>query len=112
MIRKDPGGRLNIALVYPNTSFIGMSNLGLHAMYRVLNADPDVVCERFFLDEDLSMESSRPLRDFPVIAFSVSYELDWINMLRIMIRNNIPIRSRGREGSPFVMAGGAAATIN
>ncbi len=112
VIRKDPGGRLNIALVYPNTSFIGMSNLGLHAMYRVLNADPDVVCERFFLDEDLSMESSRPLRDFPVIAFSVSYELDWINMLRIMIRNNIPVRSRDRRGSPFVMAGGASATIN
>lgn len=111
-VRKDPGGKLNIALVYPNTYFVGMSNLGLHTMYRVLNADPSIVCERFFTDFERSVESSRPLQEFHVIAFSVSYELDWINMIRIMLKNNIPIRARDRTHGPFLLAGGSAATIN
>ncbi len=112
VIRKDPGGRLNLALVFPNTFFVGMSNLGLHAMYRAFNDEPAIVAERFFLDSDRSMESSRPLQDFHIIAFSVSYELDWINMVRMLRRNSIPLRSKDRKGWPLVMAGGSAATIN
>ncbi len=112
VIRKDPGGKLNIALVYPNTYFVGMSNLGLHTMYRVLNADPAILCERFFTDFDRSVEASRPLRDFHIIAFSVSYELDWINMISILLKNSIPVRSRDRKHGPIVLAGGSAATIN
>lgn len=73
-VRKDPGGRLNVALVYPNTYFVGMSNLGLHTMYRELNAHPGIVCERFFTDSPRSVESSRALNDFQLVAFSVSYE--------------------------------------
>ena len=111
-VRKDPGGRLNIALVYPNTYWVGMSNLGLHTMYRVLNGHPSILCERFFTDSPRSVESSRPLNDFHIIAFSVSYELDWINMIRILLDNRIPVRREDRRGSPIVMAGGAAATIN
>ncbi len=111
-VRKDPGGRLNVALVYPNTYWVGMSNLGLHTMYRVLNGHPSIVCERFFTDSPRSVESSRPLQDFHLIAFSVSYELDWINMVRILLDNRIPVRREERKGGPIVMAGGAAATIN
>ncbi|HPW68059.1 MAG: B12-binding domain-containing radical SAM protein [Deltaproteobacteria bacterium] len=111
-IRKDPGGRLNIALVYPNTYWVGMSNLGLHAMYRVFNGHPSIACERFFTDSPRSVESSRSLQDFHIIAFSVSYELDWINMIRILLDNRIPVRREERRGGPIVMAGGAAATIN
>jgi radical SAM superfamily enzyme YgiQ (UPF0313 family) len=112
VIRKDPGGRLNIALVYPNTYWVGMSNLGVHTMYRVFNQNPSVVCERFFTDFDRSVESSRRLSDFHIIAFSVSYELDWINMLAILMKNNIPLKASDRGGKPLVLAGGAAATIN
>ncbi|MFY9399028.1 MAG: radical SAM protein [Desulfomonilia bacterium] len=111
-VRKDPGGRLNVALVYPNTYFVGMSNLGLHTMYRELNAHPGIVCERFFTDSPRSVESSRALNDFQLVAFSVSYELDWIGMVKILIDNRIPIRARDRGSGPLVMAGGAAATIN
>ncbi len=111
-IRKDPGGRLNVALVYPNTYRVGMSNLGLHTMYRVLNDHPSIVCERFFTDSPRSVESSRALQDFHIAAFSVSYELDWINMVRILLDNRIPVRREDRTGGPIVMAGGAAATIN
>lgn len=111
-VRKDPGGRLNIALVYPNTYWVGMSNLGLHTMYRVLNGHPSILCERFFTDSPRSVESSRALQDFHIVAFSVSYELDWINMIRILIDNRIPVRAEERKGRPIVMAGGAAVTIN
>ncbi|HNY66346.1 MAG TPA: radical SAM protein [Deltaproteobacteria bacterium] len=112
VIRKDPGGRLNVALVYPNTYWVGMSNLGVHTLYRELNADPSVVCERFFLDAERSVESSRRLSDFHLIAFSVSYELDWVNVVQILIRNGIPLKAGDRGGKPLVLAGGAAVTIN
>lgn len=112
VIRKDLGGRLSVALVYPNTYFVGMSNLGLHTMYRVLNERPSIVCERFFTDHNRSVESSRYLSEFHVIAFSVSYELDWIDMVRILMQNGIPLRSKDRAGMPIVLAGGSAATIN
>ena len=55
-VRKDWGGRLPFALVYPNSYRIGMSNLGLQVIYRLLNAKPDVVCERAFYDPPPSGE--------------------------------------------------------
>jgi len=111
-VRKDPGGKLNIALVYPNTYWVGMSNLGLHAMYRSFNEHPDIVCERFFTDHYRSVESSRPLQDFHIIALSVSYELDWISMVRILIDNRITVRANARRGKPIVIAGGSAISLN
>src|SRR6267378_8426608 len=90
-VYRDWGGRVSIALVYPNTYAVGMSNLGFQTIYRHLNALPDVVCERVFLPEpaDLeemrrtstppqSLESQRPLTDFQLIGFSVIYESDKI----------------------------------
>lgn len=110
-VRKDPGGKLNIALVYPNTYFVGMSNLGLQTLYRVFNAHPGIACERFFTDRPRSVESDRPLSDFPLIAFSVSYELDWVHMLRILTENKIALRAAERQGH-LVIAGGSALTMN
>lgn len=112
IIRKDPGGKLNIALVYPNTYWIGMSNLGVHTIYRVLNEHPGIVCERFFMDTPRSVESLRALSDFHIIAFSISYELDLINMIKILLKNRIPIRATSRKGKPFIIAGGATLTLN
>ena len=70
-VRKDPGGRLRMALVYPNAYRLGMANLGLHAVYRIANAEPDVLCERAFLPDapgarPRTVESGRELRDFDV----------------------------------------------
>src|SRR5947208_13751027 len=94
-IRKDWGGKVTVALVYPNTYAVGMSNLGFQTIYWHLNQRPDVVCERVFLPapEDLeelersgggplSLESSRRLSDFHMVGFSVTYEGDYINVLR------------------------------
>jgi radical SAM superfamily enzyme YgiQ (UPF0313 family) len=116
-IRKEPGGRLGVALVYPNVHGLGMANLGVHAVYRLLNAHPDVRCERAFLPDDggepRTVESGAPLRAFDVVAFSLSFEDDHLNVLRLLAGAGIPLRAARRdEGSPLVVAGGIAVQIN
>src|SRR6266568_834796 len=116
-IRKEPGGRLGVALVYPNLHRLGMANLGVHAVYRLLNAHPDVRCERAFLPEGggepRTVESGSPLRAFDVVAFSLSFEDDHANVLRLLAGAGIPLRAARRDGSnPLVVAGGIAIQIN
>ena len=120
-IIKDWGGRLPIALIYPNSYYVGMSNLGIHAIYRLLNSYPEVVCERVFREKEdgsqpvtpVSLESRRPLADFPVIAFSVSYELDYFNVARILKASGLPLYAADRDEShPLVIAGGPCITAN
>jgi radical SAM superfamily enzyme YgiQ (UPF0313 family) len=128
-VHKDPGGKLRIGLVYPNTYRLGMANLGLHAVYRLLNDDPRAVCERIFLPEEAagagrsaeaspgeeprSIESGRPLREFDVVAFSLSFEDDDGNVLRILDAAGFPLRSKDRDETlPLVVGGGIAVQIN
>jgi len=123
---KDPGGRINIALCYPNSYSVGMSSLGFQGIYGFLNSLPDVVCERVFLpdQEDLeefenshtepfSLESKRPLSAFDIIAFSVSFENDYPHLLRLLNMAHIPIRSSDRGSHyPLVIMGGVCAFYN
>jgi radical SAM superfamily enzyme YgiQ (UPF0313 family) len=123
---KDWGGRVRIALVYPNTYAVGMSNLGFQTIYAHLNALPQVVCERVFfpdaedLDEHartatppLSLESQRPLADFDLIGFSITYEGDYINTVRLLRMAGIPVRAADRgPGDPVIMMGGVCAFSN
>ena len=118
---KDWGGRLPVALVYPNTYYIGMSNLGIHTIYKLLNDYDTVVCERIFLEQPakgdiitpLSLESNRPLPDFAVIAFSITYELDYFNVIKILKSSGIPLYAADRDEShPLVIAGGPCITAN
>jgi len=114
---KDWGGRLPVALVYPNSYYLGMSNLGIHAIYHLLNSYSDVVCERVFHEKNnsppLGLESGRPLTDYTVIAFSVTYELDYFNVVSILRASGIPILAKERDEShPLVIAGGACITAN
>ena len=120
------GGALSVCLVYPNRYYTAMSSLGFQAVYQLFNDQPDVVCERAFLpDKDelaeygksgttlLSLESGRPLSDFDVIAFSISFEPDFINIPRILHLARIPEMTSERDGScPLLIAGGAACFIN
>ncbi|PYM74093.1 MAG: radical SAM protein [Candidatus Rokuibacteriota bacterium] len=117
---------MSIALVYPNSYAVGMSNLGFQTIYEHLNAIPDAVCERvFFPDpEDLeeqrrsgtapfSLESLRPLKDFDLIGFSVTYEGDYINAVRLLDMAGIPLRASERgDGDPIVLMGGVCAFSN
>ena len=125
-IRKDWGGRVSFALVYPNTYAVGMSNLGFQTIYRHLNALPDVVCERVFLPdpEDMpeyqrtgtgpfSLESKRPLSDFDLVGFSITYEGDYINTLRLLRMAGVPLRPGARRPEdPIVLMGGVCAFAN
>src|SRR4030042_5599382 len=118
---KDWGGRLPVALVYTNTHYIGMSHLGIHTIYKLLNDYDTVVCERIFLEQPakgdiitpLSLESNRPLPDFAVIAFSITYELDSFNVIKILKSSGIPLYAADRDEShPLVIAGGPCITAN
>jgi radical SAM family uncharacterized protein len=125
-VRKDWGGKIAIALVYPNTYAVGMSNLGFQTIYRHLNAMPEVVCERVFLPdpEDLeefrrsgttpfSLESFRPLSDFHMVGFSVTYEGDYLNVLKLLSLAGIPLRASARRPhDPLILMGGVCAFAN
>jgi radical SAM superfamily enzyme YgiQ (UPF0313 family) len=123
---KNWGGKLTVCLVYPNRYRIAMGNLGFQAVYALLNAYPDIVCERAFLPDPedlaeyrksrsrlLSLESQRPLADFDLIAFSVSFESDYLNIPGIFRLAGIPPLAADRASAqPLVLAGGAALFLN
>lgn len=123
---KDPGGKTSVALIYPNTYHVGMSNLAVHSLYKLLNDHPGIVCERAFLPEGkdigehrrtetsvLTIESQRPISEFDVIAFTVSFENDFLNIIPILELSKINHRLAERtEDDPLVIAGGVAVTLN
>jgi radical SAM family uncharacterized protein len=125
-IRKDWGGRISIALVYPNFYRVGMSNLGFQVVYHLINSKENAVAERAFLPEDqemaiyretgkdlLSLESQSPIQKFDIVAFSLSFENDYPNILKILHLGKIPLLSQDRDDShPFIMAGGITTFMN
>jgi radical SAM superfamily enzyme YgiQ (UPF0313 family) len=125
-VRKDWGGRISVALVYPNVYRIGMSSLGFQVVYALLNRRRDVVAERFFLPDVqemspsvergkglVSRESLSPLQKFDLVAFSLSFENDYPNILEILQMGKIPLLSEERKDfHPLVMAGGINTFLN
>ncbi len=112
---KDWGGRNSVALIYPNSYFIGMSSLGFQTVYRFFNQYDSVVCERVFCEgsDPVSIESQRPLSDFDVIAFSISYELDYFNTAQVLKSSGIPVFASDRKDHhPLIIAGGVAVIAN
>lgn len=115
-----------MALAFPNTYYTGMSNLGFQSIYGLLNSFPDVVCERFFLPDRrsaaeyvrtgtplLSLESGRPLKDFELAAFSLSYENDYPGLVRMLRMSGLAARRDDRrESDPLVIAGGVCVRTN
>ncbi len=117
VIRKDWRGRTRMALIYPNRYQAGMANLGFQQVYRIVNSSDAFVCERAFLPEPgdslVSVESCRPLVDFDILAFSLSFENDYLNILRILETAGIPFLSADRSSRhPLIMAGGVACMLN
>lgn len=123
---KPHGDRLKFALAFPNQYRLGMSNLGYQLVYRLLNEREDTVCERVFLpdpaDEQeyrrsntalFTYESQRPLDEYDVIGFSVSFELDYLNVLKMLELSGIPLHAEERdEMYPLVIMGGPAPWVN
>ena len=125
-IRKPHGGKLRVALAFPNTYFVGMSNLGFQTVYRLFNELEDVVCERVCLPpkQELqaqlasgtplrTIESETPVRDFDVLAFSVSFEWDYTNVVSMLRLAGIPVRAESRtRHDPLIVIGGAVTFVN
>lgn len=112
---KDWGGQIPIALAYPNSYYLGMSNLAVHVIYRLFNEQPGIVCERTFFTKGLpiSLESQRPLMDFAALAFTLSFEMDYFNLVEMLRRAGIPPLAEERdERHPLLLAGGPCVTAN
>jgi len=125
-VRKIWGEAMTICLAYPNAYRTGMSNLGFQTVYSLINRHPACLCERIFLpDSDdetahaaspaplFSLESQRPLADFDMVAFSLSFENDYPNVLKILDMAGIPLAATERtERDTLVIGGGIAVTLN
>ena len=109
-------GAYRIALGFPNSYEIGMSNLGFQWVFRLFNRVPDLVCERFFFDEGapaVTFETGTPLSDLGLLAWSLSWEMDIVNLLRTLSAAGIPLRREERdERHPLVLVGGDIARMN
>ncbi|MBI4476987.1 MAG: radical SAM protein [Acidobacteria bacterium] len=125
-IRKPHGDRLRVALAFPNTYFVGMSNLGFQTTYRLFNDLDDAVCERVFLPPKqelqtllasrtplITLESQTSVSEFDVFAFSVSFEWDYTNVLTMLRLARLPIYAAERDHRhPLVVIGGAVTFVN
>ena len=125
-VRKPHADRLRVALLFPNTYFVGMSNLGFQTIYRLFNQQPDIVCERAFLPPKqelaslrdartriVTLESQTPVAEFDVIAFSLSFEWDYTNVLTMLRLAGVPVRAADRDyRNPLVVVGGAVTFVN
>jgi radical SAM superfamily enzyme YgiQ (UPF0313 family) len=126
LIPRPAGGNISCCLIFPNTYHLGMSNLGFQTVYGLLNSIKDVYCERAFLPASLlaervaqkgesiqTVESRRGIQEFQFIGFSLSFELDLPNVLRVLSTGGIPLESALREDRhPFVFGGGALTLLN
>ena len=125
-VRKPHGDRLRVALAFPNTYWVGMSNLGFQTVYRLFNDRDDIVCERVFLPHKqelaeqlaaktplVTLESQTPVGELDVLAFSVSFEWDYVNVLTLLRLAGIP-RYAAERGPhhPLIVIGGAVTFVN
>src|SRR6266850_1641425 len=125
-VSKPHGGRLRVALAFPNTYFVGMSNLGFQTIYKLFNAENDIVCERVFLppkselaaqlaagEQLVTLESQTAVNEFDIFAFSVSFEWDYTNVVSMLKLAGLKPRAADRtHRDPLVMIGGAVTFVN
>jgi len=127
LYQRRPGGNIPVCVVYPNRYPLAMANLGFQAIYHIFESDSAVAADRAFLpDEDemialhnsphqlVSFERGKPLTDFEILAFSISFETDYLNLLTILRLAGIPARRAHRLGRnyPLIIAGGSAVFLN
>ncbi|MEE9911854.1 MAG: radical SAM protein [Deltaproteobacteria bacterium] len=124
-VKKVWGTCHTVCLAYPNVYRIGMANLGFQTVYKILNALPSFLCERVFLPaggdaefaagaaKTVSLENQKPISDFDILAFSVSFENDYPSILKLLDLGGIPLKAKDRDGGhPLVIGGGIALTLN
>jgi hypothetical protein len=120
-VRKKWKGRLPVALLYPNTYPVAVSNLGFQLVYSLLNQQEAVVCERFVYPDESqplrSLESSRPLTDFPLVFGSISFEHDYPRLAAMLAAGGVEPLAEQRSqsigpGHPLVVLGGVGVFMN
>jgi len=132
-IYKNWGGKLTVALTMPNTYYVGMSSLALQLLYRMFNDQDDIVCERIFWEKAfaskddkparkplLSLENERPASEFDLWAFTISWEMDYFNVIELLRQAGIPPLAQDRQTTkqwngrdwPLLIAGGPGVTMN
>lgn len=121
-----PGARQTFVLVYPNTYYVGMSNLGFQIIYQQINSRSDTACERLFMPDAktkeeyirtntplFTMETQRPLYEFGLIGFDVTFEMDYFNVIEVLIMGKVEVFSADRtDEDPIIIMGGPCATFN
>jgi radical SAM superfamily enzyme YgiQ (UPF0313 family) len=127
LYERHQGGDIQLCVVYPNVYRLGMANLGFQAIFHIFESDPLVAADRAFLpDPDerdvmrrrgermVSFERGRPLSEFDVLAFSISFETDYLNVVSILRMAGIPLSRSERAGGgyPLIIAGGSAVFLN
>jgi radical SAM superfamily enzyme YgiQ (UPF0313 family) len=125
-VKKVWGTYNTVCLAYPNYYRTGMANLGFQTVYKIFNEQPSFLCERVFLPlpedeaeyvsgaaEMVSLESQKSIVEFDILAFSISFENDYPNVLKMLAFADIPLLSKKRpEDFPLVIGGGIALTLN
>jgi radical SAM superfamily enzyme YgiQ (UPF0313 family) len=127
LYERPRGGDIPVCVVYPNVYRLGMANLGFQAIYHIFESTRRIAADRAFMpdpDEQAairagsaqfaSFERGRPLADFEIIAFSISFETDYLNVLTLLRMAGIPVRRSERDGRnyPLIIAGGSAVFLN
>jgi radical SAM superfamily enzyme YgiQ (UPF0313 family) len=125
-VKKVWGSYNTVCLAYPNYYRTGMANLGFQTVYKILNDQPSFLCERVFLPASgndarivsgaagiFSLENQKSIAEFDILAFSLSFENDYPNILKMLDLAGIPPRAKDRlENYPLMIGGGIAATLN
>jgi len=113
------GALVKAVCIFPNSYSVGMANIGFQTVYRFFNNHESMSCERGFFEKRfenqkaVSFETKTPLNRFDLIGFSVSFELDILNLIKILVLSNIPVLAENRTDlDPVVIAGGPAAGLN
>lgn len=121
-ITRDAGYR--IALCYPSPYRVAMSSLGYQVIYRLMNQRPAIAAERVVLPDQVerarerresptSLEAGRPLGSFDLLAFSLTYDLDFTGFFDLLDLAGVPIlRSERGDRHPPVLIGGPLTTSN
>ncbi len=126
MRQSSTAGALHFVLAYPNSYRTAMASLGYQTVYATLTRHPKSVCERVCLPDDKSiqemqrtqselrtLESEKSMRESDVLAFSVAFEPDYVNVVRMLELSNIPLYAKNRDHThPFIIGGGPAMTFN
>jgi radical SAM superfamily enzyme YgiQ (UPF0313 family) len=112
----DHGGRLPAALLIPGDEGLGLSALGWQVVHRLLAGEPEIAVERFFLGKGftapVSEDSGKDLKLFPLMAASVSFEEDFLPLLRALAAAGVPSERAERPDYPLVLVGGPIAFLN